>query len=72
MTTRAIAYAAIICAIAAFAVAMCSPASAAQCGCPPTPEPPVVVSPLQTPEPPVWSGAPRVWLPVLGIAIEGE
>ncbi len=51
--TRALLLAAI-----AAAVLLAATAHAAQCGCPPQPEPPVVVQPL----PPVVPGGVRVWL----------
>lgn len=50
---------ALLAAIAA-AVLLAATAHAAQCGCPPTPEPPVVISPLVTPMPMPWTA--RVWL----------
>ena len=49
--TRAIAYTGIVCAVLAFAVAMCTPASAAQCGCPPPTQPPTVPQPLPALQP---------------------
>lgn len=60
--TRAIAYAGIVCAALAFAVAMCTPASAAQCGCPPPTQPPSVPQPL----PPLQPGGGYVWMAWVG------
>ena len=63
--TRAIAYAGLVCAVLAFAVAMCTGiASAAQCNCPAPVEPTPVVSPLATPQP--WE--PQAWLPLVTVS----
>ena len=64
--TRAIAYAGLVCAVLAFAVAMCTGiASAAQCNCPAPVEPTPVVSPLATPQ----LSRNVQWLPVVALNV---
>lgn len=59
MTTRAL--------LVVLALALLStPASAAQCGCPPTPEPPRIPQPL----PPIQPGGAYVWIAWVGKGAE--